>query len=77
MEEIDFKMLQIIDEKRSFFLEIPRHSAPLRRAMREAYFQHVYHTVAIEGTVPHYSFDPPWTGLPEYVNIGAINIGVA
>ena len=49
MEEIDSKMLKSIDEKKKSFLRIHKNSAALRRAKKEAYFQHIYHTVGIEG----------------------------
>lgn len=49
VEEIDKEMLKKLREKRSYFLRIPKTSTALRRAMRESYFLHVYHTVAIEG----------------------------
>lgn len=49
VEEIDQQMLSILDAKRSQFLRIPKDSLALKRAKRESYFQHVYHSVAIEG----------------------------
>lgn len=49
VEEIDKKMLKALRRKRAYFLRIPRNSPALKRAMRESYFMHVYHTVAIEG----------------------------
>uniref|UniRef100_A0A915PM24 protein adenylyltransferase n=1 Tax=Setaria digitata TaxID=48799 RepID=A0A915PM24_9BILA len=49
VEEIDKEMLKKLHEKRSYFLRIPKTNSALRRAMRESYFLHVYHTVAIEG----------------------------
>ena len=49
VEELDTRMLKSIDEKKKSFLRISRNSASLRRAKKEAYFQHIYHTVAIEG----------------------------
>lgn len=54
VEKIDQQMLNAIDRKRSYFLQIPRHNPSLRRAMRDAYFAHVYHTVAIEGNSMNY-----------------------
>ncbi|CAJ0579425.1 unnamed protein product, partial [Mesorhabditis spiculigera] len=45
---LDEKMLRDIRRKRDNFLDLPK-SATLRRAMRESYFSHIYHTVAIEG----------------------------
>lgn len=47
--EIDSQMLGNLDRKRDVFLRIPRGSAPMKRVMKEAYFEHVYHTVALEG----------------------------
>uniref|UniRef100_A0A915CQ12 Uncharacterized protein n=1 Tax=Ditylenchus dipsaci TaxID=166011 RepID=A0A915CQ12_9BILA len=49
VNEIDNRMLKEIHQKREHFLKIPRSDPGLKRAMRESYFQHVYHTVAIEG----------------------------
>ncbi|VDN17425.1 unnamed protein product [Gongylonema pulchrum] len=49
VEEIDKEMLRKLEKKRSYFLHIPRTSTALRQVMRESYFLHVYHTVAIEG----------------------------
>jgi Fic family protein len=49
VEEIDQKVLKSIDYKKKAFLKINRNSAALIRAKKEAYFQHIYHTVGIEG----------------------------
>lgn len=49
VEEIDNNMLREIHRKRDIFLKIPRWNPGLKRAMRESYFQHIYHTVALEG----------------------------
>lgn len=49
VEELDRRMLRRIDEKRNTLSTIPDHSAALIRAKKEAYFQHIYHTVGIEG----------------------------
>lgn len=52
VEEIDNRMFWNIDRMRDYFVRIAvdsRQGAALQRAKREAYFQHVYHTVAIEG----------------------------
>ena len=54
VEDIDQKMLASIDHKRAFFLGIPRMNPALRRAMRDDYFAHVYHTVAIEGNTMNF-----------------------
>ncbi|KAJ0182241.1 hypothetical protein K1T71_001610 [Dendrolimus kikuchii] len=49
VENLDREMLRKIDEKREALLSIPENSSALRRAKKEAYFQHIYHTVGIEG----------------------------
>jgi fido (protein-threonine AMPylation protein) len=49
VEEIDNRMMTALDRKREIFLGVPHESAAMHRAKREAYFQHVHHTVAIEG----------------------------
>lgn len=49
VEELDRKMLRRIDEKRNTLSTIPDNNAALIRAKKEAYFQHIYHTVGIEG----------------------------
>ncbi|KAL3982897.1 Fic/DOC family protein [Acanthocheilonema viteae] len=49
VEEIDREMLKKLHEKRLYFLRIPKTNTALRRAMKESYFLHIYHTVAIEG----------------------------
>lgn len=49
VENLDREMLRKIDEKRDALLSIPENNAALRRAKKEAYFQHIYHTVGIEG----------------------------
>ncbi len=54
VEDIDMRMLSAIDAKRAYFLAIPRMNANVRRAMRDDYFAHVYHTVAIEGNSMNY-----------------------
>ncbi|ETN84874.1 hypothetical protein NECAME_16976, partial [Necator americanus] len=45
---MDAKLLNRIQKKRDEFARLP-HTSSLRRAMRESYFLHIYHTVAIEG----------------------------
>ncbi|VDL68120.1 unnamed protein product, partial [Nippostrongylus brasiliensis] len=45
---MDAKLLRRIEAKRDKFARLP-HTASLKRAMRESYFLHIYHTVAIEG----------------------------
>lgn len=49
VEELDRIMLRRIDEKRNSLSAIPDNDAALIRAKKEAYFQHIYHTVGIEG----------------------------
>lgn len=49
VDELDRRMLRRIDEKRDALSVIPDNNAALRRAKKEAYFQHIYHTVGIEG----------------------------
>lgn len=49
VENLDREMLRKIDDKRDSLLSIPDNNAALCRAKKEAYFQHIYHTVAIEG----------------------------
>ena len=49
VEEIDTTMLKSIDEKKKSFRRINANSASLKRAKKEAYYQHIYHTVGIEG----------------------------
>lgn len=49
VEELDRLVLRRIDEKRNTLSNIPDNNAALIRAKKEAYFQHIYHTVGIEG----------------------------
>ena len=50
VEDIDRSTLKRIEEKKLAFQQISRSGgAALRRAKKEAYFQHIYHTVGIEG----------------------------
>ncbi|XP_028040462.1 protein adenylyltransferase Fic [Bombyx mandarina] len=49
VENLDREMLRKIDDKRDALSSIPENNSALRRAKKEAYFQHIYHTVAIEG----------------------------
>jgi len=50
VEDIDRSALKRIEEKKHAFQQISsRQGAALRRAKKEAYFQHIYHTVGIEG----------------------------
>ncbi len=49
VEKIDRQMLDNIDRLLSEFYSIPLASPALKRAKREAYFMHIYHSNAIEG----------------------------
>ncbi len=50
VEELDRGTLRRIDDKKRAFQKISgKGGAPMRRAKKEAYFQHIYHTVGIEG----------------------------
>lgn len=49
VEELDRSVLRGIDKKRNILSAIPDNNAALIRAKKEAYFQHIYHTVGIEG----------------------------
>jgi len=49
VDEIDGRSLAAVDEKKRAFVRIGVKNPSFRRAKKEAYFQHVYHTVAIEG----------------------------
>ena len=49
VEEIDKRMLKRIDDKKQQFQKIPNNLS-LKRAKKEAYYQHIYHTVGIEGS---------------------------
>lgn len=49
VENLDRDVLRKIEEKRDALSSIPENNSALRRAKKEAYFQHIYHTVAIEG----------------------------
>ncbi|GAB1862488.1 Protein adenylyltransferase Fic [Camponotus japonicus] len=49
VEELDRMTLRRIDDKRNALSMIPDNNVALIRAKKEAYFQHIYHTVGIEG----------------------------
>jgi len=49
VEEIDQRNFDRVSGKMRRLRQIPRHNAGLRRAMLEAYIQHIYHTNAMEG----------------------------
>ncbi|KAM9823127.1 protein adenylyltransferase FICD [Syngnathus typhle] len=50
VEEIDQRHFGIIDRKVRRLMSIPKSNSALRRVMEEAYYHHIYHTVAIEGS---------------------------
>ncbi len=49
VDEIDGKILSRIDEKKRALQRINEKGAAMKRAKKEAYFHHIYHTVGIEG----------------------------
>nr|CAD7407217.1 unnamed protein product [Timema cristinae] len=49
VEEMDRSTLKRIDDKRDQISSIPDSNSAFRRVKKEAYFQHIYHTVGIEG----------------------------
>lgn len=49
VESLDQKRLNKLDEKRDALSSIHESNAALRRVKKEAYFQHIYHSVGIEG----------------------------
>nr|XP_039271842.1 protein adenylyltransferase FICD-like isoform X2 [Styela clava] len=49
VEELDKNMLSEIDQKKTELYKYPPHNNNLRKAMKEFYYQHIYHTVALEG----------------------------
>ncbi|XP_062604071.1 protein adenylyltransferase FICD-like [Saccostrea cucullata] len=49
VEEIDQRRFNMIDKKLNLFVKIPQNNPGLRRAKKESYFSHIYHTNAIEG----------------------------
>ncbi|XP_060594786.1 protein adenylyltransferase FICD-like [Ruditapes philippinarum] len=49
VEEIDQRMYNAIDKKLSLLYKVPNNHPGLRRQKREAYYQHIFHTNAIEG----------------------------
>ncbi|CAB0005695.1 unnamed protein product [Nesidiocoris tenuis] len=49
VEEMDMSALHRIDSKRDIVASIPESNPALKKAKREAYYQHIYHTVGIEG----------------------------
>ncbi|XP_055851576.1 protein adenylyltransferase Fic-like [Episyrphus balteatus] len=49
VQTIDERRLQTLDRKRDALSAIHEANSALRRAKKEAYFQHIYHSVGIEG----------------------------
>ncbi|XP_017048406.1 protein adenylyltransferase Fic [Drosophila ficusphila] len=49
VQELDERRLESLDSKRDALSAIHESNAALRRAKKEAYFQHIYHSVGIEG----------------------------
>lgn len=49
VQNIDEEKLQRLDDKRRALAGIDSSNAALRRATKEAYIQHIYHSVGIEG----------------------------
>ncbi|XP_059617299.1 protein adenylyltransferase Fic [Phlebotomus argentipes] len=49
VDSLDQETLTELDRKRDALSQIHESSAALRRAKKEAYFQHIYHSVGIEG----------------------------
>ncbi|XP_064635017.1 protein adenylyltransferase FICD-like [Lineus longissimus] len=54
VKDIDKTTLDRIDNKRDELYKIPDAHPGLRRIKQEAYFQHIYHTTAIEGNTMTY-----------------------
>nr|XP_017011080.1 protein adenylyltransferase Fic isoform X5 [Drosophila takahashii] len=49
VHNLDERRLESLDSKRDALSAIHESNAALRRAKKEAYFQHIYHSVGIEG----------------------------
>lgn len=49
VESLDQERLNKLDAKRDALSSIHESNAALRRVKKEAYFQHIYHSVGIEG----------------------------
>lgn len=49
VETIDANRLALLETKRNALSGINESNSALRRAKKEAYFQHIYHSVGIEG----------------------------
>lgn len=49
VQNIDEERLRRLDEKRDVLAEVDSNSAAMKRATKEAYILHIYHSVGIEG----------------------------
>lgn len=49
VQNIDEERLRRLDEKRDLLAEVDSNSAAMKRATKEAYILHIYHSVGIEG----------------------------
>lgn len=49
VQNIDEERLRRLDEKRDLLAEVDTNSAAMKRATKEAYILHIYHSVGIEG----------------------------
>lgn len=49
VDELDQRNFNRIDKKLKLFIKVPHNHPGLRRAKTESYFQHIYHSNAIEG----------------------------
>lgn len=49
VQNIDEERLQRLDEKRDLLAQVDTNSAAMKRATKEAYILHIYHSVGIEG----------------------------
>lgn len=54
VESLDRDRLEILERKRDVLSEIHESNSALRRAKKEAYVQHIYHSVGIEGNTMSY-----------------------
>jgi Fic family protein len=55
VKDVDQTVLNRIDKKRDELYKIPDTHPGLRRIKQESYFQHIYHTTAIEGNTMTYA----------------------
>uniref|UniRef100_A0A0K0E689 Fido domain-containing protein n=1 Tax=Strongyloides stercoralis TaxID=6248 RepID=A0A0K0E689_STRER len=54
VQKYDDEILKALYNKRDEFYKIRKNIGAFRRALKESYFQHVYHTVALEGNTMTY-----------------------